>query len=235
MTLRDHVRLWELKNPNTEYLDGIDICSYPIVDKQVLWNYLLLEYMDMSVVINDTYLFREEVKNFFQIHRWNIDELAKTLEYEYDPLTNNKWTKVRGVDEEKNTDYEEDTINDHNYNESGRHYIQDVNYVSAFNEDESPQQIGTDADGNPIYKFNDTEHDRQTQSKTYSLNGNTDDTTNKVSGETMTDTIGENITYTGNDGVPYQEYIEKQRSAVQFNIYKWISRHFCKELLVAIW
>lgn len=227
MTFRDHIRIWEIKNPGKGYMDDITVSTNAIVDKDILFNYLQMEYLDMEVIDDDTWFFHERVKNFFDIHRWNIDELAKTLEYKYEPLENGKWKKRRDLTDNKNRDM----LDDKTYEESGSHNITDVHYVSAFNEDESPEQTGVDANGVPIYKYNDTEHDRDTESKRYNFNG----TNNDVLSETTKQDVGEDIVFSGNDGIPYQDYIKKQRDSVQYNIYKWIARHFCKELLVAIW
>lgn len=235
MTFRDAIRIWEIKNPGKEYFDDIVIATNASLNKSTLLNYLIFEFADMEILDDDSWFFHERIKNFFEVHRWNIDELAKTLEYEYDPLTNNKWTKGRNLTDHRDTGHQKDNTLHSEYDESGSHSISDVNFVSAFNEEESPEQIGVDKNGHPIYKYNDTEHDRQLQSKSYTLSGTKADVGSESFEEGMDENIDENIVYSGNEKIPYQDYIDKQRRTVEFNIYKWIARHFSAELLIHLW
>lgn len=216
-----------------------------------------------------------------------------------------------------------------------------ISLVSAYNQNESPEQIGTNTLGEPIYRYNDTEHDRQTSNKTITnaetadfttnrnINSTTEFTTNRTNSTTTdfntnrtndnttdfttnrnnstiesdtedsdttrnsnknqkeneTENTIENTTanktdklvtndniaiiqnqtknekistdskedkttdekynrdrfnnldieYSGTEGQSFQSLIEEQRRLVEFNIYKWIGRHFSVELLISIW
>lgn len=249
MTLRDSVELWEIATgiPGTDYLNDCAISDK--ISKPDLWDYLMFEFMDMSVVDSDSRFFHERVKNFFAIHKWNIDELLKSLDYEYDPLNNTHWKQNEVSDEHYTRDRDDnwqrdETIDktddwDRQYDEKGNKSGSDVNFVSAYNDNKSPEGVGDKV------VYNDEEHDRQTHSETYSFEGNehkqeqihqTEDET-KNEQEDITDDTHKNkdTTWSGNKGQSYQSLIEEQRQTVQFNIYKWIARHFCKELLIAVW
>lgn len=222
MTLRDSVDLWEIATgkAGTTYLED---CHIPeSVSKVHLWDYLMFEFMDLRVVDSNSQFFHERVKNFFEVHYFNIDELLKTLEYEYDPLDNSRWRQNEISDDHYTRDRDDNC--DRKYQENGKSNETNVNYVSAYNDNTSPDPLGN---------LNDSEHDRQVRTRSYDLSGEE----TKKEQEDITDDRHKtkDTVWNGNDGQSYQSLIEEQRKAVQFNIYKWIAKHFCKELLIAVW
>lgn len=225
------MELWEIATQKNqlEYLNDCDInADVNIAD---LWDYLMFEYEDMGVIDSNSQRFHERVKNFFAIHKWNIDELVKTLNYTYEPLETNKWVKGEKTTEDNKRERGKEW--DRKYAEQGSNSETDVNFVSAYNDDTSPKYLGLDGYGNPIFEYNDEEHDRRTISKSYRLSGEEDGRENELTLDDKEKNQDTNMH--GNDGTPYQDLIDKQRSTSQFNIYKWIAKHFCKELLIAVW
>ena len=212
--------LWEMNNPDRGYLDDCEIHSF--IDKEALMNFIMMETSDLKVVDDNSRMFHDRVKMFFKIHKWNIDKLCESLQFDYLPLNNYHGTEdrtlARDVELDSVTDRDQtddtvtdrdqtvntvtdrdqtedehtardistvedinktqvmhdDTVTDRDWTETGSSDEQDVNYVSAFNDKESPELIGYDANGRPIYKFNDTEHDRQTIDISYNKNGTED-------------------------------------------------------------
>lgn len=159
------------------------------------------------------------------------------------------------IGEESKTDTEK-IISDKYWDEHDKMAETDVNFVSAFNDIPSPEAIGTDP---TKWKYNDTEHDRQHIAADTDKEGTENITTNKNShydlgnkdtlSETDNGKLNEDITKNeitdegivedsykyGNTGKSYQSLIEEERKQAQFNIYKWIARHFCRELLISLW
>lgn len=331
MTFLEILEIWEIKNPEVDFFDGIELHSF--IDRDALFDFLLLEYKDMQTVDSDSGLFRRRVKNFFKIHKWNIDKLADTLELKYHTLENvrthqhilydndrttdttstreltddetidrdivGKDVTDRDVKDKETTekDYDETQTIDRDIKETEKIGVKDnvdrdwtekgtdsgtqVNFVSAYNDVPSPE--GTP----PNVHYNDTEHHRDVENGEYSKSGtediikdtNTDRTDNTeddtsisktinddvtrndsmseditkntttaddtirdetinediVKNETMADDIHEDIDKFGHDGGSYQSLIEEERKQAQFNIYKWIAKHFCRELLISLW
>ncbi len=73
----------EGKKPET-FLDDVDVTKS--IDKKELWNHIQYEFGDMELLPTTVSMFKLATRGFFK--HWNpiIDELKKTLEYEYDPL-----------------------------------------------------------------------------------------------------------------------------------------------------
>lgn len=57
----------------------------------------------------------------------------------------------------------------------------------------------------------------------------------ETAGEHLQEVQDETIIRSGNIGKTYQSIIEEERKKAQFNIYRWIMRRFCKELMVGLW
>ena len=223
MTLLNVIEIWEMQHQNKGFFDDC-VINTPLVVREDLFNYLLLEYGGMIPVDNDSTCFHLRVVNFFKIHDWNIRKLAESTNFDYDPLEN---YRVHGkLDRDTNRDITKDDDSD----TKGRLWQQDVNLVSAYNDNKSPQSAGVDEDGNPKYTYIDTEHHRDITNKNYNEHNDfhADDNDHAV--------VDETTLKHGNTGnTTYQEMIEEERKQAQFNIYKWIARHFCTELLISVW
>lgn len=269
MTLYETVQMWEMQH-SEPFWDVVHV--HKAVDKDALINYLLYEFSDMQTIDSNSGAFRNHVKNFFDIHKWNIDKLADTLELEYLTLENVRTHKHNRTDEEHETVQAkqskteeqtlavedrkevgtEDTSHDKQmtWSEKGNESSQDVHYISAFNDVPSPTSTNP-----PVFK--DTEQYRDTRTQSYSKAGQQteNEVTDKDTSETehknntehvdalqhdnslenTIDKVHEDNDKVGHDGGSYQSLIEEERKQAQFNIYKWIGKHFARELVVAVW
>ena len=252
MSLMEAIMLWELNNPNKGYLDGIPIHAF--IDREALLDFIVMECGDLRTVDSNSGYFHERVKTFFAIHKWNIDKLCDSLEFDYEPLNNyhgvEDRTLARDVEQNtvtdrdqtddtvtdrgqtvdtttdrdqtdktvtdrnqtddtttdrvvketekterdvstvenvsKNQTVKDDTTTDRGWSESGSGNEEDIHFVSAFNDKESLEQVGVDQFGNPIWKMNDTEHDRDTKTNSYRKSGTED--INVLENKTTTET-----------------------------------------------
>lgn len=228
MTFRDAIDLYEIQAGSEFWYEPSQVLSVVEgLDSRALFDYLFMEYYQMRTVDANSQDFHKRVVNFFMIHRWNIDKLMKSTQFQYDPITDHKnHQKLHRTLDRTTTD----TIDD-DWKEKGTTYQQDANLVSAYNDVESPQQAGTDENGNPIYRYIDTEHDRTISNGNYSKEGSDDRTdTGKLD-----DIIGETIDRHGTSDHTFQSLIEEERRQAEFNLYKWIARHFSRELLIGVW
>ena len=169
------------------------------------------------------------------------------MKLEYKPLNNFDWKQKRELDRGIHT-ADDTTRNDNTnqesstgWNEKGRDYHTDTHLISAYNDEESPKQIGTDENGNPIYQYFDNEKYRDIHSGNYTKNGDSH-LDNEVNLESETnrqihtdEDVGENIHKYGNLGITYQSLITEERRVAEFNIYKWILKHFIHEMVIPIY
>lgn len=240
MTLWAITELWNITHSNNQdFWDSFVLNN--IVDRQGLIDYLLLEFGDMTVIDDYSDVFRHRVENFFIVHKWNIDKLAESLMFEYDPIGNTRWhgQDWHHTDNDETTDWKRnetintDKVEDNDWTESGHTDETDTNYVSAFNDPESRE-------GSIV----DTEHHRDTVDLTYNKEGTNDTVTDidVTENETFHQFVDANEDHSGTEDEwghrnnhSFQQLIEEERKQAQFNIYKWIASHFCNELLVAVW
>lgn len=219
MTLIETVETWRIVHQTNSFWDSFILNNK--LDRNALIDYLMLEYGDMVVLDDSIYTFRLRVETFFKTHKWNIDKLTESLDFEYDPIHNTKWHRHEKWDRDETIDVHQNRDNE--WTENGHTDETDTNYVSAFNDPESRE-------GSIV----DTEHDRTVVDIDYHKDG-TDDTitdTNTVENEGYVGDVDE----TGHkNNHTYQQLIEEERQQAQFNIYKWIARHFSTELLITIW
>lgn len=236
-TLANAIELWDWQHEGVPFMK--DITIHKEINKDTLLDYLLYEYGELRCDETNSDTFHDRVVNFFEIHKWNIDKLAESLLFDYKPLDNTNWNQVtdydRGQDFDSNIDRDVDvnrtegidTVKD--WTENGSSDETDRHYVSGFN----------DAD-------RDTAKTRDVITKNYNQKGKdtigTDDTEkigteeDILKKETTAENIDVTITRKGHDGnISYQSLIEEERKQAQFNIYKWIGKHFSNELLICIW
>lgn len=242
MTFRDNVHLWEYEHPNESFMDDITINKG--VDKGTLLDYLLYDYGTLRAVETNSDAFHDMVINFFKVHKWNIDKLAESLVFDYDPLGNTDWRQVQDYDRGKqfgsttdrdvNVDRTEGIDTEKHWDEHGTSHETDAHAISAFN----------DHTTDPKHRY--TPKHLDTIDKDYEESGNetsaTDDDENIRTAEDIEknedtkEQIDEIITKKGHDGnVSYQSLIEEERQQAQFNLYKWIGNHFANELLICVW
>lgn len=249
----------QMNNPNADIWGDVQV--HHLIDKEAMINHILLEYGGMEIIEFDSRTYKLRIDNFFKIHKWNIDKLAESLNFYYNPIGNvnfhvhDKWTRDEQIDNtwnrDEQIDFESDrTMNnnkhqtdDTRYHENGSSSGVDTNFVSAFNDIESREN-----------NIVDTEHDRTTHSARYEKDG-TENLTRDIredegEGITTGQTEGESkveqqIEDEGKDetidkygheaGQSFQELIEEERQQAQFNIYHWIGNKFANECLVTVW
>lgn len=234
MTLENSVAIWEIKHPNDSYFDAMTLNA--AISRDNLFNWLMYEYGEMEVIDGDSGAFHDRMKYFFEIHDWNISKLVESTALTYDPIKDYGWKQDRRLDRDVATTDNKTTTGTKNGTASGeweeerKSNGQDVNLVSAFND--LPATINS---------LKDTEHDRVVSETKQIADGTNSETTNETTSgkEDATGAVDEDVTEhierTGTQGHSYQELIEEERKQAEFNIYKWIGRHFCKELLIAVW
>lgn len=208
MTLQNVIEIWEMQHDGKGFFDDCIIPSG--VDRNSLFDYLMLEYSQMRPIDGDSGTFHARVVSFFKIHQWNIEKLAKSLAFEYKPLDTYHGNQHISTVENIDTGI--------TYHEDGDESSGVTHFISGFNDVRSPS--GKEG-------YIDSEHDRDSGHRNYDKDGKHD--TDRDRSET------EDMNKSGNDGKTYQSLIEEERKQAQFNLYKWIARHFSLELLVAVW
>lgn len=245
MRLFETCQWWEMNHDGTNYIESIQLNPY--LDKNVMWSLIMKECGSFYVSWEDSEYYHFLVEQFFIIHKFNIDKLVETMKLEYKPLNNFDWKQKRELDRGIHT-ADDTTRNDNTnqesstgWNEKGRDYYTDTHLISAYNDEESPKQIGTDENGNPIYQYFDSEKYRDIHSGNYTKNGDSH-LGNEVNLESETnrqihtdEDVGENIHKYGNLGITYQSLITEERRVAEFNIYKWILKHFIHEMVIPIY
>lgn len=130
-----------------------------------------------------------------------------------------------------------------NTKEKGSDNSTDTNYVSAFNDNDDDTKHHRDVHQGSYDKEIDTTDSETTDTvdketvdtdETETINRKTDD--DLETQQNLGELIDVTITKKGHDNnFSYQQLIEEERKQAEFNLYKWIGRHFCKELLIALW
>lgn len=220
MTLLDAIEIWKIRM-NSDFWNDINVILHEKLDKEALYGYLMQEYGNMEILDTDSIFFHNRVITFFKIHKWNIDKLTESMYFDYDPIgntvhhTHTTWERDEEILNEK--------IENDVWTEKGHTDEQDVHLISADND------IPADLDN-----LKDTEDFRDVIDVDYSKEGTDDKTTNtdQVEDENYDGTVDK---WGHESPASFQELIEEERQQAQFNIYKWIGKHFCHELLVAIW
>lgn len=237
MIFANAVELWEMKN-NKRFYEDWNI--HPSINKETLLDYLLLNFDVLRTIDSHSETFHFHTINFFDIHKFNIDKLAETTLFTYEPLEDYTWHQVmnRDTTQDETTGTTQKVTDDatsstvEQYSEDGTSNDMIANLVSAFN----------DIPSNPP-NYQDTEHDRKLNNGSYDKNGDRsiDFSSNEVTDlakdeeRDYTENVGEDITRHGNDKNTFQQLINEERAVAEFNIYKWIGRHFQRELLTGVW
>lgn len=246
MTFDEMIQIWEIQHPTTEFWNVMIIPE--TIDKNALINHLLYEYGDMETVDNDSGFFRNHIANFFQTHKWNIEKLAETLNFSYDPITDNRWAEYQKSTDDKTVDFTKDRDITTKEDFDGHEIVDDdttshmtddnsnTHFVSAFND-----ALLTGGQISDTEQYRDVAHDVNDGIENEDIEKTTNNETNvrtddDVVGKTTTD---DDASYTkvhlGNNNHTFQELIDEERRQAEFNIYKWIGRHFRNELLIPVW
>lgn len=218
MTLWAMREVWEIKN-GSDLFDSFVLNN--MLDRAALIDYLMLEYGEMTTLDSDCNAYRRRIETFFKTHKWNIDKLTESMYFKYDPIHNTQWHQNHTWNRDETIDMHQNVDND--WTEDGQTDETDTNYVSAYNDVESRE-------GNIV----DTEHHRDVIDIDYHKEG-TDDTITDRQDVEDEGYVGDIIENGHKNNHTFQQLIEEERAQAQFNIYKWIGKHFCLECCIAIW
>lgn len=229
MTWLDQIQVWEINNPDGDYFENVPVIAPAVINRETLFDFLIDECGTFQPIWGNSERFREEITIFFLTHMWNIEELAKTMQYDYDPLSNRNWTEHIDTTDtgNKNTSRDTHATDERDITTSSKEDHIDVHYVSAFNQNETVEGESYD----DVEDFRDAGNVfRSGNDKDVSVNNV------NVEGTETTANVGDkDIVHKGNDGTMYQDYVTKQRRVVEFNLYNWICDHFAEECFSHIW
>lgn len=96
MTFSNAVELWEYQHPENKFMDAFVLNAF--MDKNELLDYLLYDYGNLLTVEIHSDSFHDMVDNFFRVHKWNIDKLADSMNFLYNPIDNTDWKQVQDYD-----------------------------------------------------------------------------------------------------------------------------------------
>jgi hypothetical protein len=203
------------------------------VNRETLINNLIMECAELELLYSNYDFMQAAITAWSnkQLHVWT--ELAKTLEYEYEPLWNKDYHVSSSEDRtfRGTEDVTTNTDDDKSYSES-----------STGNRNGSGTNTGSGTDLHTVYGFNsnddapeskDTTNNTVTSSDTVTSSNTTTSTDNRDIVETIdrdTSDIGniKNESWErGNIGVmSTQDLIKQQREVVQFNLMDYIIKDF---------
>ena len=228
MTLLDIIQVWNLEHDNDlNDLESLyeDIVLDSRLDKETLIGVLLDECGACESLYNTTPTFKFFSDLFFKKYQWNIAKLADSLEFEYDPLKNKnlEWTETTSI--EQNLDTAEDTNESRTRENTG-----------------TQGRIYQDNEENTISAMNSSDYEPDNKSDTSGSSTRTDDLTEDITASTGRNK-DENLTWeetdthteSGNNNVPYQDLIEKERKVAQFSLYGWIAKKYRNELFLLVY
>ena len=187
--------------------------NFSRVDKDTMISAILDKCGAMHCIYETTATIKYFSDHFFKKYQWNISRLADTIDFEYNPLQNNKvdWTETTDIKQDldtvENTSENRDKTNGYNSTET--------NTISAMNssnyEPDNRSQTTSSATEN-IYADKDRSKEEDLTWK-------------------ETDTHHE----TGTINTPFQDLIEKERKVSQFNVYNWIAEKYASELFLLVY
>lgn len=217
MTFLDIIEIYNISKGNKNISDisalfaDIEIDSR--IDRDTLYSALLDKCGAMQCIYETTATFKYFSDHFFKKYAWNIQRLADTLEFEYNPILDRKldWTETTDIKQDLDTveNTSEDKDRSNSYNETETNTISAMN-SSTYQPDNQRQTNGS------ISEAIDTSRDRNKE----------EDLTWEE-----TDTHHE----TGTTGSSYQDLIEKERKVSQFNVYNWIAEKYASELFLLVY
>lgn len=217
MTFLDMIEIYNISKGN-ENLDDIgSIFADIVIDNRIDKNTMISAILDkcgaMRCIYETTATFKYFSDHFFKKYQWNISRLADTLDFEYNPLQNNKvdWTETTNIKQDldtvENTSENRDKTNGYNGTET--------NTISAMNS-------------------NDYEPDNRSQN-TSSATENIDADKDRSKEEDLTWEETDTHHETGTINTPFQDLIEKERKVSQFNVYNWIAEKYASELFLLVY
>lgn len=217
MTFLDMIEIYNISKGNENLDDISSIFADIVIDNRIDKNTMISAILDkcgaMHCIYETTATFKHFSDHFFKKYQWNISRLADTLNFEYNPLQNNKvdWTETTDIKQDldtvENTSENRDKTNGYNGTET--------NTISAMNS-------------------NDYEPDNRSQT-TSNATENIDADKDRSKEEDLTWEETDAHHETGTINTPFQDLIEKERKVSQFNIYNWIAEKYASELFLLVY
>lgn len=212
------------------------------LDRQLLIDKIIFDTLELEVLYNDPQFAQKAIEMWSQtrLHVWN--ELAKTMEYEYDPISN--YDRKEHWTETETRDLKNSVTRNANEETTGQRKQDDTTHNS------STQNEGSTSE-DLVQGFNDSGYVGK-QKNEYSGNGSasTDGTigsemsesgtreNNSSENGTDTGTVGHehDLRAYGNIGVTTtQQMIEEQRNVVMFNLYEIITEEFMQKFCILVY
>ena len=228
MTLIDIIELYNIqKGLDLDNVESIfaDIDIDARIDKSTLIGSIIDVCGAMDCIYDTTPTFKYFSDNFFKKYKWNIGKLLDTLEFEYDPMKNKSMQWTETTDIQQNLDTAEESGENRNRANTGtqknEYEENEENTISAMNSGTYQPDNKSDRDG----------ENTRTDNLNEAITSEKERNKNEALDWDETDTHVES----GNDGMPYQDLVEKERKVSQFNIYNWISDKYAKELFLLVY
>ena len=228
MTLIDMIELYNIqKGLNLDNIESIfaDIDIDARIDRGTLVGSIVDVCGAMDCIYNTTPTFKYFSDNFFKKYKWNITRLLDTLEFEYDPMKTKSMQWTETTDIQQNLDTAEESGENRNRANTGtqknEYEENEENTISAMNSSSYQPDNKSDKDG----------ENTRTDNLNEAITSEKERNKNEALDWDETDTHIES----GNDGMPYQDLVEKERKVSQFNIYNWISNKYAKELFLLVY
>lgn len=217
MTFLDMIEIYNISKGN-ENLDDIgsifaDIVIDNRIDKDTMISAILDKCGAMHCLYETTATFKYFSDHFFNKYQWNISRLADTLNFEYNPLQNNKvdWTETTNIKQDL------DTVEN-----------------TSENRDKTNSYNGTET--NTISAMNSSNYEPDNRSQTTSnATENIDADKDRSKEEDLTWEEADTHHETGTINTPFQDLIEKERKVSQFNVYNWIAEKYASELFLLVY
>lgn len=194
-----------------------DIVLDTRLDKTTLVSVLLDHCGAMHCIYETTATFKYFSDNFFKKYEWNIKKLVDTVEAEYNPLINKKFTWTETTDIEQNLDTDEDRSKQNTGTQGSIYSENETNTISAMNSNNYEPDNKSDTSGS----------NTRTDNLNESINASKD--------ENLTWDETDVHTEEGLINTSYQDLIEKERKQARFNIYNWIADKYAKELFLLVY
>ena len=221
-------------------LDGVVVPEG--LDADLVRSQIMLDCGLMTPLYSEPETMKAAITHWFRAHAWNLEHLVKLIATEYEPLENydrrEDWNESlsseRDIAEKQSGKDQRDITEQNGGTDTAERSVSGdlvtKNDVSPFNSSTyTPSQQTTVQDGQTI--TNETTYGRRTQTDddvTYGKNVSTDDD--------LKETRLRSGRAHGNIGVTTsQQMAESEIELMNFNIYEWISKQFCSDLMILVY
>ena len=222
-------------------LDGVVVPEG--LDADLVRSQIMLDCGLLTPLYSEPATMKEAITHWFRAHAWNLEHLVTLINTEYAPLENydrqESWTEnltsERDIAEKQSGKDQRDITEQLSGSDTTERSVTgDLvtrNDVSPYNSATyTPSTETTVSDGQTI--TNETEYGRRSQTDddtTYGKNVNTDD-------DLQEERLRSGRAH-GNIGVTTSQQMAESEVALMsaFNIYEWISKEFCSDLMPLVY